>query len=67
VELLREREEEHRQRIAEYMAELAAAKAERLHLQELLHQALDRPFFLERLIRALRGSRSGSRDRPEAE
>jgi hypothetical protein len=51
--------------MAEYVAELAAAKAERLHLQELLSQALDRPSLLERLIRALRGSRSGSRHRPE--
>jgi chromosome segregation ATPase len=58
IELLREREEEHRQRVAEYVTELAAAKTERLQLQELLHQAMNRPSLLERLIRALRGARA---------
>jgi hypothetical protein len=62
VELLREREEEHRQRMAEYVAELVAAKTERLHLQELLLQALDRPSLLERLIRALRAPRTRDQD-----
>jgi excisionase family DNA binding protein len=47
---------EARERAREAREAAAAGEAERARLQELLRQALDRPTWLERALRALRGS-----------
>jgi hypothetical protein len=60
VELLRDalatQDGQHREHVAELRAALAAGEAERERLHVLLRAALDRPGFLERIVRALRGA-----------
>lgn len=60
VELLREalagQDGRYREHVAELRAALAAGEAERERLHVLLRAALDRPSFLERIVRAWRNS-----------